>query len=180
MSKMNLFEFFLWLICLAVAVVCGFWVVRTYTADSIINGNLPSVSENLVFVIQSPTIVMTEDLEDPTHKTYSVEKIFSSVYQVDKTFDAEKYEYSFELNGRCFASSKFEYGEFMCELETTFIGIKNEDLMTDTLTIVIDFYSGSTVLKMSTSGGLQANGYWLSYFNSYGFDMRVYNMGVKS
>ncbi len=179
MEEMKLPEFLIWLITLAVAVVCSFWVVRTYTADTIITGTPQSVSENLVFVIQSPTIVLTEDTSDTTHKTYSVERSFSSVYQVDNTFDAEKYEYSFELNGRCFASSIFEYGEFKCELEMTFIGTNNQDLLTDTLTITIDFYSGSTLLKMTTTGGVQANSYWLSYFNSYGFDMRVYKVGEK-
>ncbi len=132
-------EFIFWTICLAVAVVCSFWVIRTYTAKSVINGGAQEVSDNLVFIMQSPTIVMAKDSKDSNH--YFAEREFSSVYQVDKTFDAEKFDYEFSLNGRHFASSVFEYGEFICTLDITFVGTNNKDLITDVLSISIKFYS---------------------------------------
>ncbi len=174
MENMKTSEFIVWLLCLVGAVLSGFWIFRTYTADSEIIGNIQQTSSNLVFIIQSETVVMQQDQEN-TDKYYTSKK-FSSVYQVDTTFDAEKYDYEFILNDRCFASTKFENGLLECNLETTFVNTNGQDLFTDTLYITINFYSGSTVLDMYTLGGATANAYWLSYFNSYGFDMRVYKL----
>ena len=166
-------EFIVWLLCLAGAVLSSFWIISTYTASSEVIGELQKTSENLVFIIQAETIVMTESNEDDK---YSATRTFSSVYQVDSTFDAEKYDYEFKLNNRCFASAKFDNGLLECNLTSTFVNTKGQDILTDTLYITINFYSGSTVLDMYTLGGQTANAYWLSYFNSYGFDMRVYKI----
>jgi len=172
MEKMKISEFIVWLLCLCGAVLSSFWIIDTYTATSEIVGELQKTSENLVFIIQTETMVMTQEEDNK----FSTTKTFSSVYQVDNTFDAEANNYEFILNKRCFASSKFENGLLECNLETTFVNTDGTDLITDTLYITINFYSGSTVLEIYTLGGQTANAYWLSYFNSYGFDMRVYKI----
>jgi hypothetical protein len=172
---MTIKEFILWLLCLVGAVLACFWIITTYTATSELLGSLNSTSSNLVFCIQTQTVVMTQEDGDK----YSTTKEFSSVYQVDSTFDADKNSYEFILNNTCFASTEMEAGKVSCDLTTTFLNTDGSDLFTDTLYISLDFYSDKTVLNIYTLGGQTANAYWLSYFNSYGFDMRVYNLGGK-
>ena len=165
-------EFIFWLICVVGAVLCSFWIVDNFTASSEVLGSLNRTSSDLVFVIQTETIVMTKETDDK----YSISKEFSSVYQVNKDFDADKNEYEFVLNDLCFANTEIMAGQVKCDLTMTFLDTTGEDILTDTLYITINFYSGSTILDIHTLGGSQANAYWLSYFNSYGFDMRVYQI----
>lgn len=174
MESMKIKEFIVWLLCLIGAVLCSFWIIKTYTASNEVLGSLDRTSSNLVFIIQSKTAVMTQDSED--ENKYSLTKEFASVYQVDKDFNADENQYEFILNKSCFASSDIKAGRVQCNLELTFLDADGSELITDTLYLTINFYSGSTVLEMYTLGGETANAYWLSYFNSYGFDMRVYQI----
>lgn len=178
MENMKVKEFIVWLLCLIGAVLSSFWIISTYTASNEILGNLNKTSNNLVFIIQCKTAVMTPDKE--IQDKYSLKKEFISVYQVDKDFNADENEYEFVLNKTCFANCEMVAGKVSCNLEFTFLDTDGSELLTDTLYLTINFYDGSTVLEMFTLGGETANAYWLSYFNARGFDMRVYNLGVKN
>lgn len=148
-------------------------MVKTYTAKSYEYGEDVSVSSNLEFIIQSPTLALYQDTEN-TDRYYS-QKEYTSVYQVSD-FDASQNDYYFVLNGKKFYNVEMEYGHLKCSLNFTFVSTTNEDLFTDELIITIDFQSNTTDVLVETFGGANAFGYWQVYFNSNGFDMRVYKI----
>lgn len=166
-------EYFLWLIVLICGVFASIWLVTKFTAKSYEYGDIKDVSSGLVFYIDSETVVLSE-LND---ETYGTKKIFSQIYQVDKTFDANKYNYRFELNNNLFPNTNINAGQIQCNLDLTFLSPEGEDILTDTLFLTINFYSNSSELIIMTKNRDALN-YWNTYFNSYGFVLKVYREEV--
>lgn len=171
-GKVRIFEMVFWLALIMGAILSCFWLVQTFTARSYEYGQIETVSSNLKFVLQSPTFVMYPDLEDTTR--YYSNKEYSSVFQIDKDFNADTKQYDLLLNGNYFPNVEMYAGHVECDLNFTFLDTKGQDLINDTLYITIDFHADTTNLSIETYGGQEAAGYWLTFFNSNGFDLRIY------
>lgn len=167
--------YFLLILVIVAGIFCGIWLYDKFTAKSYDYGSIKETSSNLVFYIDSPTVVLT----DIGNGEYGIERKFSSVYQLDNTFDADKYNYIFELNDNMFPNTNIYAGRVECVLDLTFLDTAGNDIMTDTLYLTINFYNDSSelVLKTKKVGSLN---YWNSYFNGYGFKLKVYKGDLKT
>lgn len=162
-------------IFLIAVIICGifsgFWLWDTFTAESYEYGDLSEVSSNLVFIIQTETMVF------PTGTT-EIKKEFESIYQVYAEFDAEENDYSVTLNSNPIPNSKIENGTIEMNLDLTFLNPDGTDKFSDELLFKIEFFSNKTIMTIETLNS-DAVSFWNTYFNSYGFDLRVYkNMEV--
>lgn len=169
--RMKLFERLLWCAFIVLAILSSLSLYYTYTNESYKRGDPSLVSSNLCFLLQSETLVLEQKSDNSA--IYECEIEYASVYQVCSDFDANKNEYYMELNGYLFSQSLVA-GHAEGTLDFTFLGTQNEILLNDKLYMIIDFYSNRTNVYVYTEGGYEAFSYWLSYFNTYGFDLRVY------
>lgn len=172
-SEIKFWEVLIWILSLAGAVVSTFWIIKTYTAKSYDYGEQVNLSTNLEFIIQSPTIALYQDHEDVNK--YTSRKTYTSVYQLSN-FDASKNNYYMVLNGNRIYDAVMDHGRVDCSLCATFLSTTGQDIITDNLTFTIDFNASSTVVTIETQGGINASNYWQSFFNAYGFDLRIYRV----
>ena len=162
---------FKWLICwlsIILGVFSSFWLIDKFTAESYQYGDLSEVSSNLIFIIQTDTMLFVND-------STKIEKEFESIYQVCSEFDAEKHQYKFTMNGSPVANAKINNGQIAIDMDVTFLNTDGSDKKNDILTVRIDFFSNKTKLLLETKDA-EAVAYWNTYFNSYGFDLRVYKL----
>ena len=162
-------EYFLWLVIIICSIFASAWLITKFTAKSYDYGEIKDVSSGLVFYIDTETMVLSQ-MED---NSYGIKKTFTQIYQVDNTFDADKYSYRFELNNNLFPNTEISAGHVSCEMDLTFLDTNGEDILSDTLFLTINFYSDSSELILKTNRE-EALKYWNSYFNSYGFTLKVY------
>lgn len=162
------------ILVIAVGVFCSFWLFDKLTAKSYDYGDIKETSSDLVFYIDSPTVVLTEQ----KNGEYGVTKEFYQIYQVDNTFNADKYNYTFELNDNLFPTTNISAGKVECVLNLTFLDTTGADILTDTLYLTINFYSDSSELVIDIENDENVE-YWNSYFNSYGFMLKVYKGDIK-
>lgn len=176
--KISLWEIIVWCVVFVLSALSIFWIVDTFTARSYEYGEEQTISKNLKFILQSPTLILSPEMdeEDGSVIKYVSEKSFSSVFQVDSEFNADKNNYEFIFNGNYIPEIEMTAGYVAAELNYTFLGTQGQDLFSDTLYINLNFYSNETILKVETYGGQTAFTYWLSYFNTNGLDIRVYQI----
>lgn len=177
---MKLSELLWWFVVFICTILAVTWIVTTFTATSYEYGTKQEISSDLKFIIQSPTLVLTQkQIEDGIYSNdiYVSEKSFTSVFQVDSEFNATENEYEFEFNGSYIPEIEMSAGYVEANLNYTFLGTQGQELFTDILYITLNFYSNETILKVETHGGQTAAAYWLSYFNTNGLDIRVYEKG---
>ena len=149
-------------------VFSGFWLIDTFTAESYQYGDLSEVSSNLIFIIQTDTMLFAND-------STKIEKEFESIYKVCSEFDAEKNQYKFTMNGNPVPNAKINNGQIALDMNVTFLNTDGTDKKSDILTVQIDFFSNKTKMLLETKDA-EAAAYWNTYFNSYGFDLRVYKL----
>lgn len=155
--------------CVIVIILGAFstaWLIDTFTAESYQYGTTGEVSSNLIFIISTETMVFPGD-------DSKIEKQFESIYQVNSEFDTSKYSYEFTMNGEPVANTKIDNGQILLEMSTTFLNTTGEDILSDTLKLQLDFFSDKTRMIIETQNK-EAVPYWNAFFNSYGFDLRVY------
>ena len=151
-------------------IICGAfasaWLIDTFTAESYQYGDTSQVSSNLIFIIATETMVFPGD-------NLKIEKHFESIYQVNSEFDTNKYTYEFTMNGEPVVNAQIKNGQIVIKMSTTFLDTTGEDILSDTLSVQLDFFSDKTRMILETQYK-EAVPYWNAYFNSYGFDLRVY------
>ncbi len=127
--------------------------------DGIFDTNSVEVEE---LTIKLDNIEMTREHEDST--IYSAEVLTNEVMTIDGEVN-----YSLFINGQPLSKVEYATDYVIAEYDYIFMGVEKEILCEDTLFIRFAFYSNSTFMSVSTSGGEEAVKYWNYYFNKNTF-----------
>lgn len=127
--------------------------------DGIFDTNSVEVEE---LTIKLDNIEMIREHEDSS--IYSAEVLTQDVMAIDNEVN-----YSLFINGQPLSKVEYSTDYVIAEYDYIFMDEKKEILLEDTLFIRFAFYSNSTLLSVSTSGGEEAVKYWNYYFNKNTF-----------
>lgn len=100
--------------------------------------------------------------------------VYSAIFDSDKTFNIDNNKsYVVTVNDTLCNYNSVSYDHINCDYKYTFIGLQDEELLTDTLEIKIALYKSHTTIILSTRGGENAVKKWNYYFNMNNFKLQV-------
>lgn len=135
------------------------------------NPNQVQITDNVVYNFEN--VMMTQDTGD----LYSATIESSDVLEINLD---ENVNYSVYVNGQPCDSSEVTSDYVVATYKYSFKDFDVEEITHDTLTFKFAFYSNSTLLKVSTTGGANAVKYWNYYFNKNTFVVSIDNKGFRS
>lgn len=156
----------------AMVVLTGYCVTQLnyyYNAQGGIFGTITGIFDTNVIEVNEMTISLKNvELVQEHDDVYSAKVLSNEVMAL-----AENEKFAVYINGEPCSTSTNESDYVVAEYNYSFLGQEFNELCYDTLTFRIAFYSNSTYLSVSTSGGADAVKYWNYYFNKNKFEMKI-------